>query len=295
MPVKVFVTDLDNTLYNWVDYFAPAFRAMVLELQNQTDQLFDLGELPRRYSFDDLCESFKEVYKRHGTIEYAFAIEELAIWDGVIDVSRSAEFGPIIRPAVEAFRGIRKETLRLYPGVKETLSKLREAGVKLVAHSDAMLFYVRQRLLLLEIADLFEAMYAQRDHDISPKAVGTTAYQGFRIPAEHYLNREESKPSPAAILKIMADFGVAGEETVYVGDSLTKDVRMAQKAGVIDVWASYGKDFKRENWDLLVKVTPWTPSKVSQAESESDSLIRPSYSISTFSEVVEPVFTSVAF
>ena len=29
MPIKLVVTDMDNTLYSWVDYIVPAVEAMV--------------------------------------------------------------------------------------------------------------------------------------------------------------------------------------------------------------------------------------------------------------------------
>ena len=63
---KVLITDLDNTIYNWVDFFAPSFRAM-------------LGEMVHLTSLDEdtLISSFQRVYQRHGTSEYSFAIEEL--------------------------------------------------------------------------------------------------------------------------------------------------------------------------------------------------------------------------
>ena len=62
----VLLTDLDNTLYDWTGYFVPSFRAMVVCLSKQT------GE-----SVDTLMADFASVFRRHGSVEYSFAIEEL--------------------------------------------------------------------------------------------------------------------------------------------------------------------------------------------------------------------------
>ncbi len=54
------ITDLDNTLYNWVDYFAPSFRGMAKALSRE------MG-----VSLDGLFEDFKEVFSRRGSLEYS--------------------------------------------------------------------------------------------------------------------------------------------------------------------------------------------------------------------------------
>src|SRR5205085_4474173 len=63
---SVLLTDLDNTLYDWTSYFVPSFRAMVVCLNRET------GE-----SIDNLMADFASVFRRHGSVEYSFAIEEL--------------------------------------------------------------------------------------------------------------------------------------------------------------------------------------------------------------------------
>jgi ribonucleotide monophosphatase NagD (HAD superfamily) len=52
------------------------------------------------------------------------------------------------------------------------------------------------------------------------------------------------------------------EEVVYVGDNILKDVYMAQQAGVTDVYALYGASQHKPEYDLLRKVTHWTPEMV---------------------------------
>lgn len=47
-----------------------------------------------------------------------------------------------------------------------------------------------------------------------------------------------------------------------MGDSLFKDVPMAQDCGVLDFFAEYGKAQHREEYELLRRVTHWTDADV---------------------------------
>lgn len=49
----ILITDLDNTLYNWVDYFAPSFRGMVHAISRE----MNLDE-------EKIYSGFKEVFKK---------------------------------------------------------------------------------------------------------------------------------------------------------------------------------------------------------------------------------------
>ena len=66
--IKLIVTDLDNTIYNWVDFYVPAFNAMLKELNH-------ISGISER----QLKQAFKRVHQKHKTTEYAFAIEELDV------------------------------------------------------------------------------------------------------------------------------------------------------------------------------------------------------------------------
>src|SRR5262249_48928160 len=122
--IKLVITDLDNTLYNWVDYFVPSFNAMLRELVRLTN----LDE-------DTLRQSFKRVHQRHGTTEYSFAIEEL---DVLVSENAGLALSEILAkydPAIKAFRRVRRRTLRLYEGVSATLQELGRQGKMVAAHT----------------------------------------------------------------------------------------------------------------------------------------------------------------
>jgi phosphoglycolate phosphatase len=100
------VTDLDDTIYNWLGFYIPSFRAMLREVEHISG-----------ISRESLVRSFRKVHQRHGTTEYAFALEELDVLPPVRTPQdlrdRLEQYGPAIR----AFRDARKKLLRPHEGV----------------------------------------------------------------------------------------------------------------------------------------------------------------------------------
>lgn len=79
------------------------------------------------------------------------------------------------------------------------------------------------------------------------------------------------------------------EDCWYVGDSLTRDIAMASAAGCVSVWARYGTVVDPELWNVLVKITHWTPETVARDEElrrAADGIV-PDYTIDRFDQLVE--------
>src|SRR4051812_28865991 len=115
--IKLLICDLDNTLYDWVGSFVPAFDAMVEELAETSG-----------VSQADLTESFRRVHQRHGTSEYALAVAEL---DVLAEADAQLALGERLQKhstALSAFRARRRQGLRLYPDVERTLRRLKDEG-----------------------------------------------------------------------------------------------------------------------------------------------------------------------
>ena len=66
---------------------------------------------------------------------------------------------------------------------------------------------------------------------------------------------------------------------IYVGDSLFKDVVMAQKAGVADVYAHYGKAHTKGEYELLRAVTHWPSEDVENEKKLTESDCHPTFTI----------------
>ena len=63
----------------------------------------------------------------------------------------------------------------------------------------------------------------------------------------------------------------------YVGDSLMKDVAMAQSVGIKDVWAKYGSSHQKAEYELLRRVTHWTQEAVEKEKAISAREVAPTY------------------
>src|SRR5580698_9526730 len=118
--IRAVVTDLDNTLYSWVNYIVPALEGMVASLCQTTG-------FPRIR----VVQSLKEVYERVGTNDYAFAIQESSIFREFNSDFDSFQ-ALVISPAKEAFATARRKYLQPYPGTQEGLTALRQAGVRVI-------------------------------------------------------------------------------------------------------------------------------------------------------------------
>ena len=103
---------------------------------------------------------------------------------------------------------------RLYPGVRETLQALREAGVAM-----ALCTNKPERFL----APLLDKL-------------GIASYLDARVGGDTLAER---KPSATPLLHLAARFGRTASECVMVGDSET-DLRAAQAAGMDAVLVGYG-------------------------------------------------------
>jgi histidinol phosphatase-like enzyme len=108
---------------------------------------------------------------------------------------------------------------------------------------------------------------------------------GFEPSAlEHTIVRHtppgELKPNPQILLDIIEASGATPEESIYIGDSLMKDITMAQDAGVRDVYAQYGYAQDREAYELLRAVTHWTDDDVARERTIlARGTVTPSYTL----------------
>jgi phosphoglycolate phosphatase len=280
----VLVTDMDNTLFDWLGMWQAAFGAMLEHL------MADSG-VPRA----TLVAEFFAIHQRHGTTEYAFAIQELP--------SLRARHAPDAEDlpgryaaAIDAYRVMRRRTLALYPGVRETLRAVRAAGALVIAYTESRAYYADYRVRTLELDGALDYLYSLPDHALPE---GVTASQIRRYPPEHYRLRSTVarhtregtwKPDASVLRDILSDVGAEPAAAVYVGDSLIKDVTMAQAAGVLDVFARYGDVRSRPGYDLLRRVTHWSPAMLARSEGIREADVRPPHVLGDgFAELLDHV------
>jgi phosphoglycolate phosphatase len=274
----VLITDVDNTLFDWQDIWFQCFSTMANEAMRIS------GVDP-----DTFYAQASTIHQKYGTSEYAFLLEEMPVLREKFGTDVLAHMSP----AIDAFRAKRREVLKLYDGVQETLSELRQSGVLLVAYTESQAYYTNYRFRKLGLDALIDCLYSPPDHDLPASTDVIRAYS----PETYELSRtrhfhtppNELKPNPDILLSIISDVGAVPDEAVYIGDSKLKDVFMAQEAGVMDAYAEYGAARHPEQYGLLKKVTHWTKEMVErEMHSDKPGAVVPSFACKTsFSEILQ--------
>ncbi|HET6324488.1 MAG TPA: HAD-IA family hydrolase [Planctomycetaceae bacterium] len=270
--MPLLITDLDNTLYDWVTFFALSFRSLVEALVE------DIG-----VDREKLLDEFKVIHQMHGDSEYPFAALELPSVRAKYGDKGTEELKNAIDHAFHAFNKTRKMHLKLYDFVETTLATLRNADVIVVGHTEAMAVNGFFRLKHLGIARYFRRLYALEGRDFKPGFDDRLNDDFIRL-----VPRVERKPNPRLVHDICESEGVEPADTWYVGDSLTRDIGMAKAAGVHAVWARYGTQYDGELWNSLVRITHWTAEDVTR-EAELRRACRgvePDFTIDSFAEIL---------
>src|SRR5260370_20289568 len=125
MAARLIVTDMDNTLYSWVDYIVPAVEALVASVCSST-------QLPRL----KVVQSLKAVYERYESNDYPFGLQETAIY------ADFHEFGSFDKLVIQRARAASAEARRRYlkplPRVLVTLPSPSAMEIPVVRLTDAL-------------------------------------------------------------------------------------------------------------------------------------------------------------
>ncbi len=273
--ISVVITDLDNTLFDWFTIWYRCFRPML-------DEIVRISGVPE----DTIVGEIKAVHERYGTTEYAFLIEELP---SIGRKHPNGRIDEIYGSAIDTYRANRRQHLRLYPTVMDTLAALKEAGCLVVAYTESKEFYTNYRVRKLGLDGVIDIIYSPKDHEVPKdlkRAYPATTYALARTIQRH-TPENESKPNPEILLGIIEDIGARRDDALYVGDSLTRDVFMAQSAGVLDVHAAYGQYRRKRGYELLRAVTHWTAETVKKEESAGAGDVVPGVTLRrVFSEIL---------
>lgn len=247
--IELVVTDMDNTLYPWVDYIVPAVEAMVEAVCRATG-------FPRLR----VIQSLKAVYTKYESNEYPYALQESSLYEAF------PEFGSfdklVIEPARAAFAQARRKYLAPYPGVVETLKALEARRIPVVALTDAPRNPAEYRVKAMQLDTLLSGLYTLPGFDFPATPKGETLIASSILKKEERgeyraackvveLERDWEKPDLRGLQRILREYGVRPEQTLVVGDSLHKDVAIARAMGAIDCWAEYGTYASREYRERL--------------------------------------------
>ncbi len=251
--IKLIICDMDNTLYDWVGSFVPSFYAMV----EQISEITGIG-------MEDLLDDFRDIHRKYHDTEHPFSALEVASIQRHFAGLDASKIFQELDPALYAFNKIRKEKLKLYPRVSETLAKIQKSSIKLVAHSEGKYYSIIDRIQRFSLDEHFDAIYCR---ERSKNNLNYISKNSHKLDKD-FLNRifelkhHQRKPSPDVLGEICLASNVKPEDSLYVGDSLSKDILMAHEAGVKSAWARYGREIEPGLYPQLVRISHWSDEEV---------------------------------
>jgi FMN phosphatase YigB (HAD superfamily) len=218
---------------------------------------------------EQLIPEISAVHQKHGTSEYSFLIEELPSLRSFLRGRSATE---VFAPAINIYRVQRRRHMKLYPTVAEALLQIKGRGTRIIAYTESMAFYSNYRVRRLGLDGVFDYVFSPVDH-VLPQGLDAedlrrypAQHYGLRYAKQQYTPKGSKKPDADVLNAIVAELSLNKLDCVYVGDSLMKDVAMAQDCGIEDVWAKYGQAHKRPEYKLLQDVTHWTTEEVKREQ-----------------------------
>jgi phosphoglycolate phosphatase len=276
--IRLVITDLDNTLYDWYKSFVPAFYAMV----GVATEILAVDK-------EQLLDELKQVHVRYHNSEQPFALLETPSVERKFPNATQLERKYLLDKAFRTFSEVRKKNLHLFPGVRATLANIREKGCIVVGHTEAVVANSLYRLKILDLIPAFDRLYAPASsspgHPDSSRRELHEVYSTF----VSLLATDHRKPDRVVLEDICSHFNVPVSRVLYVGDSLTRDISMAAMAGTHSAFAAYGGKCSREMWAQLVRITHWTERDVKLEERlrEEFADLKPDAELSSFADLLQ--------
>lgn len=255
---RLLITDLDNTLWDWFEAWYESFSAMLWRLC----QLSGVDQVV-------LEQQIRRIHQARGTTEYSNLVREVPAL-----VAAAAPHDPavVFDDALHLLNSRRKAQTRLYPGVRDALLLLKRSGVRIVAYTESGAFWTEWRIRHTELDGVIDVLYSAPDH-LLPDGMHSedlrTGYHppstyGLKYTLHHHLPRDVYKPNEEVLRSILSDQQCLPSGAVYIGDSIMKDIAMAQATGVLDVHAEYGQAQRKSTYELLRRVTHWSDEDVAR-------------------------------
>ena len=217
-------------------------KAVVFDLDNTLMDFMKMKTLSCEEALSAMIDAGLEIDKKTALKKLFSLYDEYGIeFHEAFQVFLKNELGKIdwkiLASGVNAYRRVKESFLAPYPHAKITLIKLREMGLRLGIVSDAPRIKAWLRLTGIGIADFFDEVVTLDD----AKGKYKPNILGFRL--------------------ITKKLDVMPEDVVFVGDNPSRDIKGANKAGMITVLARYGE------WKMQGK------AKSEKADYEIDDII----------------------
>jgi phosphoglycolate phosphatase len=293
---KLFVTDIDNTLFDWVGYYVVAIRALLAEVEAIT-----------RVPIAQLYSEARDVFTAHASIEYPFVVQELPSVIQYYGDDIDGMLKQVVDPARAAFLAAGAPKLRPFADVVATLTELRRRCPRLpcIALTDAPRYVAMWKLNKLGLLPFFDAVYGLPDPRLPTHEKLARVKVDSEILLKHVsrhnfafagkvriLPDEYEKPGTRGLKTVLMDYELdeapaeVRRTVVWVGDNRRKDVALGKRLGVFTAWAEYGiasaGDIK-----ALAEFSPLTNiEKNAEIAPQDPNGPRPDVTLTSFSEIL---------
>ncbi len=216
-PIKLIGFDLDDCLF---DSTGLSERARIKGI----DAMFKMGlKMDRKRAIRILSEIVKE-YGSNSSKHYNHFLKRLNQIEENIEFISYNDRYKYIAAAVMAYHEEKVNSIKLYNDVEKILIKLKEFSIKTAIITDGIPIKQYEKILRLKIDKLIDLVVISDEIGIK-------------------------KPNPELFNYCLKKFEVKGQETIYVGDRIDKDIIPANLNNIYSVYLHRGgkyDDYKAE-------------------------------------------------
>lgn len=217
-PIKLIGFDLDDCLF---DSTVLSERARIKGL----DAMINLGlNIDKKKAVRILKEIVKE-YGSNSSKHYNYFIRRLNQMEDNIEYISYNDGYKFIAAAVMAYHAEKVNSITLYDDVEESLNKLKELSIKTAIITDGIPIKQYEKILRLNVDKLIDLVVISDEIGIK-------------------------KPNPELFNYCLKKFGVIGQETIYVGDRIDKDIIPANLNNIYSVYLHRGGKYDTYNADF---------------------------------------------
>ncbi len=237
-PIKLIGFDLDDCLF---DSTKLSERARIKGLE----AMINLGlNIDKKIAVRILKEIVEE-YGSNSSKHYNYFIRRLNQMEDNIEYISYNDGYKFIAAAVMAYHAEKVNSITLYDDVEESLKKLRDLSIKTAIITDGIPIKQYEKILRLNIDNLIDLVVISDEIGIK-------------------------KPNPELFNYCLKKFGVKGQETIYVGDRIDKDIIPANLNNIYSVYLHRGGKYDTYN-----------------AKNNIQEDIKPDYEISNLTELFD--------
>jgi phosphoglycolate phosphatase-like HAD superfamily hydrolase len=241
--IELAIWDGDNTIWNWMGYAVPAYEAMCSTIAEISGK-----------SFDETAEAMKQFYSIKGTLEDEALIQGLHV-AGFFAHLENFDLENCILKSQSAFSKVRREKLKVYQGIPETIKTLNENSLRQIVVTDATRRQAQARLRFSKLEKYFDGIYSMKSA-VVPNLPEKFRYESESRVPQFDLPHEKPHVDLERILKMTRE--EIRQKVAIIGDNMAKDMGLAMAYDCLGIHAAYGASTP----DLIGRISKFAPERV---------------------------------